>query len=92
MALSPLQRANARAVLAELVALRAAGELRRTRSPLEAPVSETIDPICGMTVMIDDTSLALLSNDVTHYFCGVGCRAQFEKQAESQLAGAKHAD
>ena len=80
------------AVLAELVALRAAGELRRTRSPLEAPVSETIDPICGMTVMIDDTSLALLSNDVTHYFCGVGCRAQFEKQAESQLAGAKPAD
>ena len=80
------------AVLAELVALRAAGELRRPQTPLDEPAGEAIDPICGMTVIADDTSHPLLSGDETHYFCGAGCRAQFEKQAESQLAGDRHAD
>lgn len=78
-------------ILAELVRLRAAGELRNAHAPRKAPVSEAIDPICGMTVAADDTSNPLESGRETHYFCGVGCRNQFEKQAES-LAGDRHVD
>ena len=37
-------------ILAELVQLRAAGELERPAVPAEAPRHEAIDPVCGMTV------------------------------------------
>jgi xanthine dehydrogenase accessory factor len=75
------------AVLAELVALRAAGGLRGTHLPRTPPVAEAIDPICGMTVTADEASHPLVVGDVTHHFCCVGCRNQFEQEAESQLAG-----
>ncbi len=75
------------AVLAELVALRAAGGLRGTHLPRTAPVAEAIDPVCGMAVTADDTSHPLVVGAVTHHFCCVGCRNQFEREAESRLAG-----
>jgi xanthine dehydrogenase accessory factor len=75
------------AVLAELVAVRAAGGLRGTPAASTASIAEAIDPICGMTVTADNTSYPIVRDAETHYFCGVGCHDQFEKQAGPHLAG-----
>ena len=75
------------AVLAELVALRAAGELRGVSGQIVAPVIDAIDPICGMTVPADASSHKLVVDDGNFYFCCVGCRDQFEQRAGSHLAG-----
>jgi len=70
------------AVLAELVELRATGELGRRHELAATPTTEAIDPICGMTVTADDTSYPLEMDGVTHYFCCPGCRVRFETDAE----------
>jgi xanthine dehydrogenase accessory factor len=91
------------AILAELVQLRAAGEIpggtagagtagtgatgtggaqadhgpRAGTAPAAAP-SEAVDPVCGMTVVADDSSYPLVHDGVTYYFCRAGCRRAFE--------------
>ncbi len=49
-----------------------------------------IDPVCGMEV---DTRNApggsTQHNGVTYYFCGTGCRLEFEEDAEGYLSGKK---
>jgi xanthine dehydrogenase accessory factor len=64
------------AVLADLVARRAAGQLNTV-----ATVSTdmyAIDPVCGMTVKIDDAKYRLAHEGVDYYFCAAGCLAAFE--------------
>ena len=70
------------AVLAELVELRASGELGGRHELAATPATEAIDPICGMTVTADDTSYPLEMDGVTHYFCCPGCRVLFETDAK----------
>ncbi|HYB86449.1 MAG TPA: XdhC family protein [Streptosporangiaceae bacterium] len=76
------------AVLAELVQLRAAGEIGTAAQagaeraapgpgPRAAP-AEAVDPVCGMTVAAGRSSLPLEHDGVTYYFCGGGCRRAFE--------------
>ena len=49
-----------------------------------------IDPVCGMEV---DTKSppggTAQHNGVTYYFCGTGCRLEFEEDAEGYLSGRK---
>jgi xanthine dehydrogenase accessory factor len=102
------------AVLAELVQLRAAGQIpegtagagaastgatstgatstgatstgaaqaghgqRAAAAPAVAAPAEAVDPVCGMTVVADDSSYPLQHDGVTYYFCRVGCRRAFE--------------
>ncbi len=78
------------AILAELVQLRAAGELVPDQSgePAEhgghsehgetAP-GQAVDPVCGMTVPADRSSRPFEHDGVTYYFCSAGCRHAFEK-------------
>jgi xanthine dehydrogenase accessory factor len=100
------------AILAELVQLRAAGEIgggmggpsvtstgatgttgahaghaeraapgagqRAAAAPAVAAPAEAVDPVCGMTVVADDSSYPLVHDGVTYYFCRVGCRRAFE--------------
>ncbi len=87
------------AILAELVQLRAAGEIagapggtgagttgaqaddvQRAASGTaqRAASAEATDPVCGMTVVADDSSYPLEHDGVTYYFCRVGCRRAFE--------------
>jgi xanthine dehydrogenase accessory factor len=77
------------AILAELVQLRAAGEIGGTPGGAgaeraapgtahPAAPAEATDPVCGMTVMADDSSYPLVHDGVTYYFCRVGCRRAFE--------------
>ena len=67
------------AVLAELVALRAAGTFDTGATEVEtAPVAETaIDPVCGMTVEVAGARYTHEHRGQTDYFCCAGCRERF---------------
>jgi Cu+-exporting ATPase len=51
---------------------------------------EAIDPVCGMTV---DTRKppggSFEYSGTTYYFCGRGCRLEFEEDPEGYLSGKK---
>jgi xanthine dehydrogenase accessory factor len=53
------------------------GKRAATPQAAAAP-AEAIDPVCGMTVVADDSSYPLVHDGVTYYFCRVGCRRAFE--------------
>jgi xanthine dehydrogenase accessory factor len=65
------------AILAELVQVRAAGQVPTT-APGPAPPT-AVDPVCGMTVDAGPGSYALDYDGVTYYFCRTGCRTEFER-------------
>jgi xanthine dehydrogenase accessory factor len=63
-------------ILASIVEVR-----RRTstvpRSWAAAPPATAVDPICGMSVLIDPSALSIEHAGETHYFCGEGCKDAF---------------
>jgi xanthine dehydrogenase accessory factor len=74
------------AILAELVQVRASGELGRpgaagataAAAATAAAPPEAVDPVCGMTVTAGPASYPLEYEGVTYYFCRAGCRREFE--------------
>ena len=67
------------AILAEIVGLRAAGELDAPAVVAEAAVRhEEIDPVCGMTVDVADARYRTTHEGRTVYFCSAGCLEAFE--------------
>lgn len=66
-------------VLAELVRLRAAGELVRGVQPEPPEVIEAIDPVCGMTVEVESARHKVDHDGATYYFCAPGCARAFKK-------------
>jgi xanthine dehydrogenase accessory factor len=78
-------------ILAELVRLRASGELGANPAAFRTalPVVETataIDPVCGMTVTADAGSHPLEHHGTTYYFCCVGCHDRFAADPHRYLA------
>lgn len=76
------------AILAELVQLRAAGNLSapvRTLLPMIEP-AEVLDLVCGMTVEAVAANRPFEYQGTTYYFCAPGCRVAFEKDPESFIA------
>jgi xanthine dehydrogenase accessory factor len=71
------------AILAELVQLRASGEVAHGEiahgEAQPTSPSELSDPVCGMTVSTASPSLE--RDGATYYFCSVGCRSAFESGA-----------
>jgi xanthine dehydrogenase accessory factor len=81
------------AVLAELVQLRAAGELTTGQNATgqnatgqnaagqrpggSGAATTATDPICGMTVEVGPASRASTHEGRTYYFCGAGCQHAF---------------
>lgn len=63
------------AILAELVQLRAAGELEPT--PAVEARHEEIDPVCGMTVDVATARFRTTHEGRTYYFCAAGCLGRF---------------
>lgn len=57
----------------------------------EQPVAgaEAIDPICGMTVVIDGAKYVADYHGQTYYFCGAGCKTKFLANPEKYLAAEK---
>ena len=72
-------------ILAELVQLRAAGELKpRARTMLTViEPAEVIDLVCGMTVQAVPANRPFDFEGATYYFCAMGCRVAFEKDPRS---------
>lgn len=70
------------AILAELVALKAAGA---ASPPVEVAAPATaLDPVCGMTV--DMTSPHRVERDgETFYFCSAGCQRAYERSTTSTV-------
>ncbi len=68
------------AILAEIVRLRAAGEL--DAPPVEATSAarhEELDPVCGMTVDVADARYRTTHEGRTIYFCSASCLESFEQ-------------
>ncbi|HTS99339.1 MAG TPA: XdhC family protein [Streptosporangiaceae bacterium] len=72
------------AILAELVRLRASGELAPA-GPAPGPAALAADPVCGMTVPADAGSRPLTHDGVIYYFCSGGCRQAFEQDSAAYL-------
>jgi len=75
------------AVLAELVEWKAAGRLRS--APVAAVANlglEAVDPVCGMTVLVEGARYHLNHEGVDHWFCAPGCLAAFERDPEAYTA------
>ena len=56
--------------------------------PLQAPEPPdgvAIDPVCGMSVVIDNATQTAQFQGTTFYFCGKGCRLEFEDDPERFL-------
>ena len=65
------------AVMADLVARRANGELVATGSgPVPSRVEAT-DPVCGMTVLVDDAKYHTVHEGADYWFCAPGCQRAF---------------
>jgi xanthine dehydrogenase accessory factor len=77
-------------VLAQLVQMRAAGQLKpvamsRASLPVVTP-AEVVDPVCGMSVTADASGRPYEFEGVTYYFCCAGCRRAFEKDPHAYLS------
>jgi xanthine dehydrogenase accessory factor len=78
------------AILAELVQLRASGDLAAVPSPRDAARgerrrAEAVDPVCGMTVTPGPSALPLEHDARTYYFCCSGCRRTFEEDPDAYV-------
>lgn len=85
------------AVLAELVALKAKGELspalaEASTSEGDADPGTAIDLVCGMTVSADESSRPFEYEGTTYYFCAPGCRTAFEREPEKYIKETARAD
>jgi xanthine dehydrogenase accessory factor len=68
------------AILAEIVRLRAGGELEAPAVTAEVtPRHEEIDPVCGMTVDVAEARYRTTHEGRTIYFCSASCLASFER-------------
>ncbi len=79
-------------ILAELVQLRAAGELTPAAVVTKPAVEEVIDLVCGMTVEAVPANRPFEFEGVTYYFCAPGCRKVFENDPSSFLIRRPYAD
>src|SRR5262249_13637931 len=66
------------AILADLVARRAAGKWRAIATDA-APRDQATDPVCGMTVDVDSATQQLEHDGRAFWFCSEGCRGAFAR-------------
>ncbi|HSJ82414.1 MAG TPA: XdhC family protein [Acidimicrobiia bacterium] len=73
------------AIIAELVAMRASGEMSGGAGHQEH-VHTAIDPVCQMEVEVASARWISEHQGETYYFCAPGCKTAFEKEPLSFLA------
>jgi xanthine dehydrogenase accessory factor len=72
------------AILAELVQLRAKGDLGPTEAaPAVSETHEALDPVCGMTVRVAGARHVATHEGRTFYFCSAGCKQRFEADPDA---------
>jgi xanthine dehydrogenase accessory factor len=72
----------------EEIALSVAAEIvrvRRSSSAAPASVRVAKDPICGMTVDVENAKYTSVVNDETIYFCCLRCKETFDRQQITQI-------
>ncbi len=74
------------AVIADLVARRARGELVAAPSSEVPARVEATDPVCGMTVVTDDAKYHTVHDGSDYWFCAPGCLHAFSSDPDSYLA------
>ena len=85
--LGPVANAEiAVAVMADLVARRARGELTATGPGPTPPRAEATDPVCGMTVLVDDAKYHTVHDGNDYWFCASGCQRAFKSDPTAFLA------
>jgi xanthine dehydrogenase accessory factor len=90
---STAHREIAVAILAELVQLRALGQLDEHAGHASRPAAAAVtavDPVCGMTVTADASGRPLDYEGITYYFCSAGCRAAFEANPSAYVGQEAH--
>jgi len=65
------------AIMADLVARRASGELSRWGAVPEAPAT-AVDPVCNMTVLVAGAKYQSTHEGVDFWFCASGCKKAFD--------------
>jgi xanthine dehydrogenase accessory factor len=65
------------AVLADLVARRAAGQFRAPRTAARTDVA--VDPVCGMDVNVSDAKYHTVHDGRDYWFCASACQRAFER-------------
>ena len=73
------------AVMADLVARRARGELMATGSGPAPHRAEATDPVCGMTVLVDDAKYHTVHDGNDYWFCAPGCLRAFTSDPQPFL-------
>jgi xanthine dehydrogenase accessory factor len=68
------------AVLADLVARRASGAFGAV---VDVEVHEALDPVCGMTVNIDQSRYTSEYEGVRYWFCTASCQRRFHEKPEA---------
>jgi xanthine dehydrogenase accessory factor len=76
------------AILAQIVQLRATGDLDAPAAAEEQVRHESIDPVCRMTVDITDARYRTTHEGRTVYFCSARCMERFEADPASFEAAA----
>ena len=74
------------AILAELVQLRATGELGAGAPQAAVERHEEIDPVCHMTVEVSTARYRTAHEGRTYYFCSAGCLERFSADPAAYLA------
>jgi xanthine dehydrogenase accessory factor len=79
------------AILAELVQLKASGELAPGMGPTAFPEEhQAVDPVCEMMVVVGGARHVTTYGNRTFYFCSAGCLLRFEGDPAS-FVGSDHA-
>jgi xanthine dehydrogenase accessory factor len=73
-------------ILAELVKLRATGEVAVQAAASTRAAQDAVDPVCGMTVTPGPGAYPVRHEGVEYYFCGAGCRRSFEADPGAHLS------
>jgi xanthine dehydrogenase accessory factor len=72
-------------ILAEIVASRPKPSGRPVAAEGAPSVAQALDPVCGMTVAMVDSSLQLDHDGERHWFCGSGCLRAFADDPAAYL-------
>lgn len=79
------------AVMADLVARRASGELTAASDGAAAAAAarvKAVDPVCSMTVLVDDAKYHAVHDGADYWFCAAGCLRAFTADPDSFLTPA----
>jgi xanthine dehydrogenase accessory factor len=73
-------------ILARIIDVRRHATVKQTLPQGLRPLT-AVDPICGMTVVVDDDTPSLTYAGETSYFCCLGCMLKFEERLADAAAG-----